>query len=53
MPWPGGSVPRAGRTIGYARVSTAEQSPALLVDALERAGCERVWVEQGGGASPA
>jgi len=32
--------------IGYARVSTAEQSLALQLDALRDAGCERVFTEQ-------
>ena len=33
--------------IGYARVSTSDQNPALQVDALERAGCERIFVDEG------
>ena len=31
--------------IGYARVSTQDQDPALQLDALARAGCERVFTE--------
>ncbi|MDR0625694.1 MAG: recombinase family protein [Bifidobacteriaceae bacterium] len=38
-----------GELIGYARVSTIDQDPALQVDALERAGCSRIWVEQASG----
>jgi DNA invertase Pin-like site-specific DNA recombinase len=33
--------------VGYARVSTGEQNLALQVDALRRAGCEKVLSDQG------
>lgn len=36
--------------VGYARVSTAEQSLTLQSDALEAVGCERVFVETASGA---
>lgn len=33
--------------IGYARVSTSEQDARLQTDALEQAGCERIFVDHG------
>lgn len=36
--------------VGYARVSTTEQSPELQRDALQRADCEEVFWESGSGA---
>jgi len=35
--------------VGYARVSTHDQDPALQHDALEKAGCERVFTETASG----
>jgi len=41
-----------GHLLGYARVSTTDQQPHLQVDALERAGCYRVYTETASGARP-
>ena len=36
--------------VGYARVSTTDQSPELQLEALRLAGCERVFTERASGA---
>jgi DNA invertase Pin-like site-specific DNA recombinase len=38
-----------GHLLGYARVSTTDQQPQLQVDALQRAGCYRVFIETASG----
>jgi hypothetical protein len=44
------TLPRIGQLLGYARVSTTDQHPPFQVDALERAGCYRVFTETASGA---
>jgi DNA invertase Pin-like site-specific DNA recombinase len=43
-------APAMGHLLGYARVSTTDQQPQLQVDALQHAGCYRVFTETASGA---
>ncbi len=36
--------------VGYARVSTQDQNPALQLDTLKAVGCERIYTERASGA---
>jgi DNA invertase Pin-like site-specific DNA recombinase len=36
--------------VGYARVSTMDQNPALQMDALREVGCERIFTEKASGS---
>ena len=38
-----------GHSYGYARVSTVAQDEAMQVDALQAAGCDRIWVDHTSG----
>ncbi|WP_040302161.1 recombinase family protein [Afipia clevelandensis] len=37
--------------IGYARVSTGDQTPAMQIDALQQLGCSRIFIETASGAN--
>jgi hypothetical protein len=41
---------KAGMKIGYARVSTTDQNPALQLAALKREGCDKIFTDKLSGA---
>jgi len=43
-------VPGMGNNVGYARVSTTDQDTALQTDALDAAGCIKIFTETASGA---
>ena len=45
--------PTAGRLVGYARVSTADQNPGLQIDALQAACCAQVFTDRGASGATA
>lgn len=44
-------APQTSYLIGYARVSTADQTAALQHDALTQAGCQRIFTDEVSGAT--
>lgn len=51
LPKPSKPLPESGAVIGYARVSTEEQSLDMQIAALEQAGCQVILSEQISGAA--
>ena len=44
---PAGSPAKSRKCVGYARVSTEDQEPAMQISALSAAGCSQIFCDHG------